>query len=333
MSMDITLLTDEQIWGDKALQVMKAYGTKTGMSDLAIVLGGYMGAHFETSDNQKAGAVWSASSKTLGYVRAVRYNGDRDFSHPNNRFIGARPALPSSVTSKIEASGASLPRKKILNDTVDVVEYGEYPQTVAFATESKEEARKHTEALEAAYQSKTLQATGKIYTFDGEDREAEDKPFRAQPHEEYAFGGKRYIRVEAKPYNKYSVLSNGHTPNTGEACWIEVQPIEWLVDPSGVWVARQVLFSGVQLDIKKSYDGNFEATGMKSFLKNHFVRDMMQGIAKAVDAMKDAVSGVKEAVTAAAPDSPLNALVAAKYQGKKLPAGEKPNDKDGVFRY
>ena len=42
--MEATFLTEQQIWGDDQgngqLQVMKDYGTKTGMSDLAIVLGG-----------------------------------------------------------------------------------------------------------------------------------------------------------------------------------------------------------------------------------------------------------------------------------------------------
>jgi hypothetical protein len=59
MSIDITLLKEEQIWGDKALQAMKSYGTKTGMSDLAILLGGVVGNHHKTGDNQRAGVVWA----------------------------------------------------------------------------------------------------------------------------------------------------------------------------------------------------------------------------------------------------------------------------------
>lgn len=60
--MEATFLTDQQIWGDDRgngqLQVMKSYGTKTGLSDLAIALGGYMGSG-KTSDNQRSGYVWS----------------------------------------------------------------------------------------------------------------------------------------------------------------------------------------------------------------------------------------------------------------------------------
>jgi hypothetical protein len=271
MSIDITLLKEEQIWGDDQgkgqLQVMRDYGTKTGMSDLAIVLGGLMGSD-ETIDDQRTGYLWSASSFGDGYVRTVHEDGDGDDYGPYERAAaGARPALPSSVTSSIRLSEAK-PSRKISG--VDVVEHGEYPQTIA-----PEEV---SEKLEKALTTRKLQATGKKYTFDGEEEDAYDTPFSAKEHVEYQHNGKRYIRVEAKPYDDDSVLSNGHAPEAGEACWIEVQPIEWLRDPSGICVARQALFAGVQFDRKKSYDGNFENTDMKQYLQNHFVKEMQAGL-------------------------------------------------------
>ena len=272
MNMETTFLTDQQIWGDDQgkgqLQVMKAYGTKTGMSDLAIVLGGFMGRD-TTSDDQKTGFVWSASSSGNGDVRAVYDYGDRDSDNPDRRLCGARPALPSSVTSSIRLSEAK-PSRKISG--VDIVEYGEYPQTIA-----PEEV---SEKLEKALTTRKLQATGKKYTFDGEEEDAYDTPFSAKEYVEYQHNGKRYIRVEAKPYDEDSVLSNGHTPEAGEACWIEVKPIEWLRDPSGICVARQALFAGVQFDKNKSYDGDFAKTDMKQYLQNHFAKEMQAGLAK-----------------------------------------------------
>ena len=84
--------------------------------------------------------------------------------------------------------------------------------------------------------------------------------------------------MEAKPYgDDYSVLSNGKKPQTGEVHWVEVQPIEWLRDPSGICVARQALFAGVQFDKNKSYDGNFEKTDMKQYLQNYFAKEMEVG--------------------------------------------------------
>ena len=67
MSMDITLLKEEQIWGDKALQAIKSYGTKVGMSDLAVLLGGPVSkSNATTSDGQRSAVVWSASSDVYG---------------------------------------------------------------------------------------------------------------------------------------------------------------------------------------------------------------------------------------------------------------------------
>jgi len=264
--MAATFLKEEQIWGDVALDVIKSYGTKTGFSDLAIVLGGLMESA-ETSDGQRTGYVWSASSNENGNVRTVDFLGGRNLDYePLKRFVGARPALPSSITSKIQPSEARLMRK--IGD-VQIVEYGEYPQTIA--------SEDINEALEQALSNGQLQPTGKKYTFDGEKYNAYDKPFKAKEYAEYQHNGKRYICVEAQPRDSDSVLSNGNVSKTGDTCWIEVQPIEWLKDQSGVWVARQVLFSGVQFDKNKNYDGDFDKTDMKQYLDRYFSKEMLVG--------------------------------------------------------
>jgi hypothetical protein len=271
MTMDVTFLTEQQIWGDEQgkgqLQVMKDYGTKTGMSDLAIVQGGLMGTTgAKTSDDQPAGYVWSASSYKDGNVRIVYYYGDRYTYVPSRRSVGARPALPSSVVSSIKPSEVR-PTREISG--VQIVEFGEYPQTIAPENIGNE--------LEQEFLRGQLQTTDKTYTFDGEANNAFDKPFKPEEYAEYQHNGKRYIRVEAKPYDDDSKLSNGRKPATGEPCWIEVQPIEWLKDPSGVMVARQALFSGVQFDRNNGYDGNFAGTDMKKYLQNHFAKEMVAG--------------------------------------------------------
>ena len=50
--MDFTFLTEDQIWGDDALEVMKRYGTKVAPTDLTVILGGDMiGFDYRTSEN------------------------------------------------------------------------------------------------------------------------------------------------------------------------------------------------------------------------------------------------------------------------------------------
>ena len=64
--MNTTLLTEDQIWGDQALDVMKKYGLKTALTDLAIVLGGLMSRTNTTSEGERSGYIWSASALITG---------------------------------------------------------------------------------------------------------------------------------------------------------------------------------------------------------------------------------------------------------------------------
>lgn len=59
--MEITLLKEEDVWGDSALEVIQAYGTRTGISDAAIVLGTFVGYGSRNSAGVTSGCVWTAS--------------------------------------------------------------------------------------------------------------------------------------------------------------------------------------------------------------------------------------------------------------------------------
>ena len=69
--MEVTFLTEEEIWGDSALEVMQAYGTKVGISDAAIALGTMMGSGTKNSAGVASGLAWSASSHEYEHVRTV----------------------------------------------------------------------------------------------------------------------------------------------------------------------------------------------------------------------------------------------------------------------
>ena len=65
--MNTTLLTEDQIWGNQALDVMKKYGTRTALTDLAIVSGGLMGRSATTSEGERSGYIWSAYSRVCSH--------------------------------------------------------------------------------------------------------------------------------------------------------------------------------------------------------------------------------------------------------------------------
>ncbi len=258
--MDFTFLKEEQIWGDDAMKVMKRYGTKVAPTDLTVILGGYMTDDDRTSENDLTCASWSASSRENVYVRCVFYEGAKYWSYTYERNISARPALPPSEASKISPSIA----RAIAG--IRVAEYGEYPQTVADERTSAK--------LERLHDSSSLRPTGKNYTFDSVGLTDYGTSFKATSYPEYEMDGKRYIRVPGRPADGDSELSTGEQVKEGKPYWVEVQPIEWLMDPSGTMVAKKCLFAGIQFDTKDSYDGDFSKTSMKHYLDTYFAKEM-----------------------------------------------------------
>ena len=263
--MKVTFLREEDIWGNNALEVMQAYGTKVGVSDVAIALGTCMGSGTKNSAGVASGYAWSASSYKNVNVRTVDLDGAKNCFNPNRRIAAGCPALPFSATSKICPN--NMKTMRLANGkTVQICEYGAYPQTVAPKSISQE--------LEAQYQKNALKTTGKNYTFDSVELDAYSTGFTPRNCAEYMFNGKRYVRIKGKPYDRNSVMSDGTSVQKGQAYWFEVQPIEWLMDPKGTWVARQALFAGIQFDMKEKYDGNFANTTMYNYLQQYFAKEM-----------------------------------------------------------
>lgn len=80
--MEATFLTEDQIFGDNALDVIKAYGTGVGFSDLAVLQGGLMSGGNTNIEGKRTGAVWSASPIKVGGVPCVGCNGGKDWNYP-----------------------------------------------------------------------------------------------------------------------------------------------------------------------------------------------------------------------------------------------------------
>ena len=260
--MEVTFLKEKDIWDDNALEVIQAYGTAVGISDVAIALGTGCGGTKDIA-GVTSGCAWLASS-SFKHVCTV-YKGSK-YSHiPNKREIAGRPAMLASVTSKIRPDNVrtlTLPNGM----TVQICEYGAYPQTVAPKDVSQE--------LEVQYQKNALKTTGKTYTFDSVELDARDTGFTPRNCAEYMLKGKKYVRIEGIPRGCNSIMSDGTEVEKGKAYWFEVQPIEWLMDPKGTWVSRQALFAGIQFDTKNEYNGNFANTTMYNYLQKHFAKEM-----------------------------------------------------------
>ena len=273
--MDFTLLKEEQVIGDGALDVMKKkQGVIAAPTDLALVLGTYVNSYRNSEWTDVVGCEYltttRADDRYPGCVyRTGGISGRVTPCSPNCRTGGVRPVLSPEEASKIipnETKAIDRIREKIKG--IREVEYGEYPQTIANKRTSKK--------LESLYKSGSLRSTGKDYTFDSVHPENEESPFKAISYPEYELDGKRYIRVLSKlsRYAKEEFLSNGETVINGREYWVQVEPIKWLVDPKGTMVAQKSLFGGIPFDTKKEYDGDFKGTFMKHYLDTYFAKEM-----------------------------------------------------------
>ena len=99
----LTLLKEEQIWGDNALYVMKKVGTEHKTTDLVAILGGIV-----TSDDMcilsvdyRLPVAWTASSDTSEDVRCVNYYGEKTWGLAQNRRPAIRLAIAPEETYEI----------------------------------------------------------------------------------------------------------------------------------------------------------------------------------------------------------------------------------------
>ena len=274
---EFTFLTDEQIFGDNKLEVLKKYGTRCAITDFSILLGGFVSSNYYTSEGNtlKNRTGWWRTKSSAGdndtHTRVVNYLGEGVWGGVIERNDGARPALPYSSIQSISSNGV---RGK---SGIKEIEYGEYPQWIVDENYSSE--------LESAYNNGNLRTTGKTYTTDSvryEDTitiyQDTDTSFRARTHTEYEYNGSKYIRFVGDSNCAGEVLSDGRTIKTGQAYWVRVEPITWLVDErANIALSKKLIFSGVQFKNRRDYKGDFENADIKLFMDKYFTEEIIVG--------------------------------------------------------
>lgn len=273
---ELTLLSEQEVWGvngGRQLDVLEKYGTKSAITDLVILTGGYCEdscSYIAPDDNSlkgRTGWFYTRSSDGDGDVLGASEDGSRYYAYRCIRDVAVRPALLSSfIFSQISPN-----RVRGYNGTEEV-EYGEYPQ---YAPDSDVQRR-----LESEYKNGNLQQTGRNYTFDKTEYDDYDQYFQPVTYEEYDYNGKKYIRIRANSdYGSSSFkLSNGESYRNGDYVWVEVSPVKWLIDDkTQTLVSKRGLLAGIRFHTDdKSYNGDFSTTDMKEYLDKHMLRDLTQ---------------------------------------------------------
>ena len=267
MDSNITFLTEEQIFGDAQIDILKKYGTACAITDFSILLGGCVNDGYHTKEGDtgrdRTGWWWTRSDDGDNDVRAVSTYGDRDCDDVDIREGGARPALPYSSISSIasnEVRGSF---------GIKEVEYGEYPQTIVDERFSRE--------LEENYKRGTgIRKTGKTYTTDSVNYDDYDTSFEPRKHEEFEYKGRKYIRIVGDYNGEDYEPSDGRKIVSGEPYWVAVEPIKWLIDErANIALSKKIIFSGVQFKNCDYYDGNFDETDIKKFMDNYFSKEIV----------------------------------------------------------
>ena len=273
-NIELTLLKKEEIWGKNSLVVLQKYGTKTAVTDLAIMTGSnYSSAKLYGDDSRGlSGSIFTCSPTDTGgdFVAIVNPNGYSDGYYQDSRCHAIRPVIKSSIVfSEIYPK-----RFNGFNETYEV-EFGEYPQYAV--------SKKMQIILESAYLRNAIMFTGKIYTFDGRDiNEEKDLEFQKEIYQEYEYDGKRYIRFIVKYIhnNDKNILSNNVCYEIGDAVWLEVEPIIWLIDEqTQTLISKRGLISGIKFnDMKFLYSGNFEETEMYKYMNTYLNKEIISSV-------------------------------------------------------
>ena len=78
---NFTLLTEEQCFGDKELEILKKRGTKVAITDFAILLGGYVSNDYhidsDSSLKGRTGWYWTKTDDGDNDARVVNGCGNR----------------------------------------------------------------------------------------------------------------------------------------------------------------------------------------------------------------------------------------------------------------
>lgn len=264
----ITILKEEQVWGDNRLNIFKTIDPRCAVTDVAILRGAWVSNSYhidsDSSLARRTGYCWLQNSDGDGDARVVYNDGNKFSKYCAKRNVCVRAALPYSSFQSITPNFV---RGK---DGLLRAEYGLYPQMAVDDTMQN--------VLENAYNVNSLTSIGKCCTFDARKYNEYDKSFLAEEIEAYEYNGEKYARIRANScYNGNSfTLSNNKSYKDGDYVWAKVEPITWVKHPDDDWViSEKAIISGIRFYEKRGkYYGDFSKTDLNNFFQNFFSKDI-----------------------------------------------------------
>ena len=189
-----------------------------------------------------------------------------------NRNIGARILYSFEDLNNILQNKES--KTTYMENGIMKIKFGYYPQKVV--------SRDLQNILEENYVSEKIELTENFYTVDSAKYDDIYMSFSPLILQEYEYNKKRYVRVKANikginDLRKNSVfLSNGENYYDGDYVWIEVLPINWLVDEKAkIMMTEKIIFAGIRFN-KENNDGSFNNSEIKHFIDMYWSKEIAQ---------------------------------------------------------
>ena len=259
MNEEITLLTNEQVFGENKLDVIKRTNNICKPTDFAVALGcSYFYEKNTIFDNLSN--YYLSTPGENGNVQIAGYH-TNCFVNAGDRSVGIRPVISfANLSDKLPFEIISHNYEELLRGYYRYETfYLEYPQVIDRGLQI---------ALDYKYSQGTLKKTGKIWTIDSFVWTNDRDSFMPNEYEEYEFYGRRYIRVMYKNENRTLGFN-------GRYYWVMVSPIRWYVDMAAkLLISKYVLASGIRFCDNGMYNGDFKNSEMYTFLNDYFAKDI-----------------------------------------------------------
>lgn len=279
----LTILKLEDIKGENRLEVLKKYGSQALITDIGILTSYYVPNaynlhHSFNNSNEQYGNYITSTFKITNWFGPFshydmnyidKHGEDINTNMSDNLELGTRPVIdcPDDLHSKIK-----------IDNGIEMVEYGEFPQYVVSKKEQLE--------LEKAFTLNCMAKTDRVFhlpTIKTEKRiimEAVSIPTAGDhcssyhyithhkiiagslwyktssfddtwisfvPYTEYNYNGSNYIRYQYGSL-KNIILSNGKEYKNGDYIWVRVSPVNWLFDSNrNLLISEKILVSGIPI--------------------------------------------------------------------------------------
>lgn len=240
--LDFSLLSKGSIFGIRRLPIFDSCHHASNYTDFAILMGGMANLN----------SYWLTSSSLNGDALYVASNGKIGFNNVDTRSIGVRPIF--SYKSKF--------CKFIKDFDNGFYEFGFYPQNAVFSLGTVLEEKINEDELGKTNFEFTIDKSKELYN-----------GFSEEKCPVYLFCDKYYVRI----ISPNDVVINNNDVKCGDVVWFEVSPIKWIYDrEASLFISHDILFSGIQYNLFRDYDGNFIRTDLKYFMDKYFEKDMLQ---------------------------------------------------------